>query len=88
VLAAGLLAAALVLGVFGTSVGLVRAQARAARSRFQRQQAEMTVSLCRTCSAVSSLGPALGRDTAILRELMDEAATKIEAGTLRQQPGG
>ncbi len=70
---------ALVLGVIGTSIGLTRANAAAQEAARQRTAASETAGFLR--SILTSLTPeeAQGRDTTLLRELIDEAAPRIDA---------
>ena len=78
--AAGLLvAAALVLGIIGTTIGMVRAER-------QRRAAEKVASFM--TDILSGVGPSIarGRDTAMMKEMMSLAADRIEKGELRDAP--
>jgi len=86
VIAAGLVTGALVLGLAGTGLGLWRTElARAAEAR-QRQSAEKIAEFMQETLAGVEPSVARGRDTAMLKEMMDGAAEKIEAGELRDSP--
>lgn len=100
VVAASLVAAALVLGIVGTSIGLVRAEqqrtlaeaARAAETtqrrhaEVERDKARIIAEFMRDTLLGVGVSVALGRDTKMLREMMDKAAARIEAGGIRATP--
>jgi len=86
VVAASLVLLAMVGGIVGTSIGLVRAdRARVAEER-QRGRAE---TIARFMSdTLKGAGPAVakGRDNTLLKELMDGAAERINKGELTVDP--
>ena len=82
---AGVLAA-LVLGMAGTTAGLIRAQRAGRAEALQHRQAAEAVAFMQKILAGAGPWIAVGRDSAILAELMDESARKIEAGELRGNP--
>jgi serine/threonine protein kinase/tetratricopeptide (TPR) repeat protein len=77
--AAGVLLGALVLGLVGTGVGLVKAE----RSRAAELQASRFIE-----DLFKSIDPsaARGLDTTLLRTVVDDAAARIETGELRRSP--
>jgi len=79
-------ALALLLGVIGTTAGLVWAVREARRAVSQRDKAEQIAGFISTI--LEGVGPSVarGRDTGMLKELMDDAANKIERGELRDSP--
>ena len=93
VIAGAVVSVALVLGVIGTSVGLVRArqaqrnevQQRLAAER-QRDKAEKIAGFMGETLSGASPSVARGRDTTMLREMMDAAAKKIASGELKDNP--
>jgi serine/threonine protein kinase/Tfp pilus assembly protein PilF len=75
--AVGATSVALLLGLTGTTYGLIRGNA-------QRAKAERIADFMeRTFSGVGT-SVALGRDTRMLREMMDDAAERIRSGELSQ----
>ncbi|MEM9381750.1 MAG: serine/threonine-protein kinase [Planctomycetota bacterium] len=77
--------AALVAGVVGTSIGIVRAvdardvaEANEERASTELAKAEQVTSFLRRLLGGGSPWFAAGRDTELLREILDEAATTIE----------
>ncbi|MBI1850675.1 MAG: serine/threonine protein kinase [Planctomycetes bacterium] len=93
VLVAVLFTAALVLGLAGTIVGLVQAQRAREGEAVKRHEAEIERDKAQKIAAfeeqtLKGVGPsvALGRDTTLLREMMDEAARRIEQGALSDNP--
>ena len=79
VAAASLVAAALLVAVVG-----IAGQARVARA--QRDKAELIAEFMG--DALSGVGPSMakGRDTTMLKEMMDAAAARIEKGDLKNAP--
>jgi eukaryotic-like serine/threonine-protein kinase len=86
VIAGAAIAAALILGVIGITVGMLWAFREARVARSQRDKAEMISGFM--SDTLSGVGPSVarGRDTTMLREMMDEAAKKIEEGALTAVP--
>ncbi len=86
VLAAAIVGLALMGGVTGTSTGLARARAALRSETLQRRQAEELAGFMER--VFQGVGPsvALGRDTAMLKFLMDEAAHSLESGEMRGNP--
>ena len=77
---AGLLVATtLVLGIIGTTVGLVRAER-------QRQAAEQVASFMKDILGGVAPSVARGRDTVMMKEMMARAADRIEKGELAGAP--
>ncbi len=83
----------LVLGIIGTSVGLTRALAAEGRERRARQRSETEREKAERVSEfmeamLRGVSPsvALGCDTTLLREMMDEASLRISSGELAQVP--
>jgi serine/threonine protein kinase/tetratricopeptide (TPR) repeat protein len=79
VLMSGLLISALLLGTVGTGVGLVRARAA---KRAESRVIELMGDLLKGVSPYF----ALGRDTTMLKGLLDDAAASLEAGGLHDAP--
>ena len=87
-------------GILGTSLGMVRAQRETRRADREKRRAEeekaVAVSARKKSEVVADFlgetlsnvapGVALGRDTTMLREIMDAAAARIEAGELKDLP--
>ncbi|MBX7103375.1 MAG: serine/threonine-protein kinase [Gemmataceae bacterium] len=85
-LAAGLILLTLVGGLVGTSIGLYRAErARAAEQR-QLARAEGIAAFMK--ATLGGAGPAVakGRDSKLLKDLMDDAARRIAEGRLEGDP--
>jgi serine/threonine protein kinase/tetratricopeptide (TPR) repeat protein len=83
VVAGGAVLVALVLGIAGTSWGLLGARAAERRSRAEADRATVVRDfLARAFEGVSPQ-VALGRDTALVGQLMDKAVARIEAGELK-----
>jgi serine/threonine protein kinase/tetratricopeptide (TPR) repeat protein len=77
---AGLLvAAALVLGIVGTTAGMIRAER-------QRRASERVAGFMKDVLGGVAPAVARGRDTAMLKEMMDQAAARIEKGGLADAP--
>jgi serine/threonine protein kinase/tetratricopeptide (TPR) repeat protein len=86
VVAAGLVFLALVAGVVGTTVGLFRADAARRDAVAQRDKAERVAKfMAETLEGVTP-EVARGRDVRVLKEMMDAAAARIEAGELEAAP--
>jgi eukaryotic-like serine/threonine-protein kinase len=75
----------LVLGVVGTTIGLVHAQRSAGIARQQRASAEQVSAFLQQMLGSVNPATALGRDTALLREILDHAAQRVEE-ELADQP--
>jgi eukaryotic-like serine/threonine-protein kinase len=76
----------LVLGIAGTSWGLLSARAAEKQSRAERDRATAARNfLERTFQGISPQ-VALGRDTILLGTLMDQATTRLDAGELKDNP--
>ncbi len=69
------------------AVGLVVTSWQAARAREERDRAEKVVAFMDQMLQGAGPSVSLGRDTAILREMMDAAAARIEKGELKDAPG-
>jgi len=105
--AAGLVVAAVLLGMMGTAAGLVRArqqrdrarvaeadqsrlreiaQASEAKAKLQAERSE-TVALFVT-DMLQGVGPAVaqGRDTSIVKEILDKTIARLDKGELRDEP--
>jgi serine/threonine protein kinase/tetratricopeptide (TPR) repeat protein len=86
VIAAGLVLLALVAGVVGTGVGLVRAESARRDAVAQRDKAERVAKfMAETLEGVTP-EVARGRDVRVLKDMMDAAAARIEAGELEAAP--
>ncbi len=86
VVAATLVFLTLTLGVVGTSVGLFRAEREKRQAIAEKLTAENLADFLQTTLASAGPSVALGRDTAMLRDIMDGAAARIEKGELAASP--
>ena len=68
-------------------VGLVVTSWQAAKARKERDRAQKVVAFMDQMLQGAGPSVALGRDTAILKEMMDAAAARIEKGELKDAPG-
>jgi eukaryotic-like serine/threonine-protein kinase len=73
VIAGSLLVATLVLGVIGTSAGLVRSNA-------ERRRAEQAKAFITSMLEAVKPGVARGEDTKLMRRVLNEAAARVDAG--------
>jgi len=80
------IAVVLVLGVIGTTTGMVWAVREAGAAAAQRDKAERIAGFMG--EMLKGVGPSVaqGRDTIMLRELMDSAAKRIKDGELKNAP--
>jgi len=69
------------------TVGLIVTSWQAARARAERDRAEKVVAFMDEMLRGAGPSVALGRDAAILKEMMDAAAARIEKGELKGAPG-
>ncbi len=93
VLAAAAIVALLVAGIAGTTFGLFRARAGRAEAQAQRQEAEIQKDTAEQILHVFTEmldgvkgAVAQGRDTSLLREILDKTRDRVEAGEFRARP--
>ncbi|HUN81646.1 MAG TPA: serine/threonine-protein kinase [Phycisphaerae bacterium] len=86
VLAGCAVAAVLILGVIGTSTGMIWAVREARNAAAERDKSKCIADFM--ADMLRGVGPARaqGRDTAMLKEIMDGAAKRIEDGDLKSSP--
>jgi tetratricopeptide (TPR) repeat protein len=93
VLVAAALAGLLIAGIAGTSYGLVRAEARRAEAEGQRREAdaqrttaEQVLTVFQNMLKGVRAEVALGRDTTLLKEIVNRTRDRVEAGEFKAQP--
>ena len=93
VIASAAIVALLVAGIAGTTFGLLRAQARRAEadaarreSQSQKETAEQVLSVFQQMLKGIKAEVARGRDTALLKEILDKTRDRVEAGEFRNRP--
>jgi serine/threonine protein kinase/tetratricopeptide (TPR) repeat protein len=84
VIAAGIVGATIVIGLAGTSAGLIRAEQEADRASRERDKAELIAEFMESILDGASPWVAAGRNTELLRAMMDAAAQRI--GELASSP--
>ncbi len=86
VLAASLVVLMLIVAIAGTSSGLFVALGERARAQAQRENAERVADFMAELLKGVEAAKARGRDTTVLREMLDAAAQRIENGELEDSP--
>ncbi|HWL95044.1 MAG TPA: tetratricopeptide repeat protein, partial [Phycisphaerae bacterium] len=93
VIAAALIVFTLIGGIVGTTVGLLKAnrqrilaEEQSRRADKQRKNAERTADFMASMLDGVKASVALGRDTTMLREMLDAVAKRIEDGELKDLP--
>lgn len=76
----------LLLGVIGTGYGMLKAQDALAREARQRVKAERVAGFTEEVLGSASPFVALGRDTRLLKDMLDAAVTRIASGELAAAP--
>ncbi len=76
----------LVVAVAGTTSGLLAALRERERAQAQRENAERVAEFMADLLKGVETAKALGRDTTVLREMLDSAAARIESGELADSP--
>jgi len=84
--AGALVIGALALGVVGTSMGMLRAEERRRETELALRDADELVSFLERMLRSVQANVALGRDTTLLREIVDRAAQSLDAGELAVGP--
>ncbi|MCG3128052.1 MAG: Serine/threonine-protein kinase PknD [Phycisphaerae bacterium] len=77
---------ALLLGVIGTGYGMLKAQDALAREARQRVEAEQVAGFTEEVLGSASPFVALGRDTRLLKDMLDAAVRRIAGGELAGAP--
>ncbi|MCB9846086.1 MAG: tetratricopeptide repeat protein [Phycisphaeraceae bacterium] len=85
VIAGGVVAAALVLGVVGTSWGMVRAKEQAGRAQRELARANEIKSLIKDMLTSVDPAEAQGADTTLLKGILDDASARLEKGEITDQ---
>ena len=88
VVGAALVLTALGLGVVGTSVGLIRATRERAAAEIERDRARAVQRFLEDTFERASPAVAKGQDVGVLVDMMDDAAARIDAGTLSSDREG
>ncbi|MEZ6014548.1 MAG: serine/threonine-protein kinase [Planctomycetota bacterium] len=81
-----LLIGSLALGVVGTSVGMLRADTRRREAEVALRDADGLATFLQEMLGSVQASVALGRDTALLREIVDRAAQSLDEGALAASP--
>lgn len=86
VTAAAMVVFALVAGIVGTSIGMIRAD-RARTAAAQQSNRAQTIANFMTAT-LNGAGPAVakGRDAKLLKDLLDDASARINSGQLKDDP--
>src|SRR5262249_43816894 len=78
----------LILGVIGTTIGFLRAQSESSRAQSKERRANIEATRSAQTAAMlkdmlAGVGPqvALGRDTTMLREMLDRTAARVATDT-------